>query len=102
MKKLADVVATDGSKFILYLDDSQPPKPAPPNPWDEVSEDELNAFIDSFPAPLSEDLYMDWYSWNDFSRGVWPQSMVAMAYRGRDETDPDKFKILKDLRNEHR
>lgn len=57
-----------------------------------VSKEELIKFVQSYPYPLERDLYMDWYSWNDFRDGrVWPESVVAMA-----SVYDDEFKICKD------
>ena len=57
--------------------------------WKRVTKQELIDFVESYPFPLEQDFYMDWYSWNDFRNGrKWPESMVAMA-SGYD----DEFKI---------
>ena len=48
--------------------------------YKQVSEQEFKDFIKSFPRKLEEDLYMDWYTWNDFSDGkIWPESIVCKA-----------------------
>lgn len=49
------------------------------NEWVYVTKEELNEFICAYPRQLDWDYYMDWWSWNDFSFGKWPESMVAMA-----------------------
>ena len=44
----------------------------------KVSKEEFDNFIINYPRPLVKDLYMDWISWNDFSFGNFPDSVVAM------------------------
>ena len=57
--------------------------------WKQVTRQELIDFVNSYPFPLEQDLYMDWYSWNDFREGrMWPDSVVAMA-----SIYDDEFKI---------
>ena len=64
----------------------------------EVSREEFVEFIKNYPSKLDKDWFMDWYSWNDFSRNggcVWPESMVAMMSDGSYD-QPIIYKILKE------
>lgn len=47
-----------------------------------VSREEFENFIKSYPRKLEKDWYMDWFSYNDFTLGNWPGSMVAMKSDG--------------------
>lgn len=68
-----------------------------PNKWKSVTRDELINFIKSYPYPLTQDFFMDVYSWNDFRNNKkWPESMVATAY---EMFDTKEYKIRKDLYN---
>lgn len=61
----------------------------------EVSKEEFEKFIDEYPNDLETDFYMDWYSWNDFTKNggcKWPESIVAMKSIGYGNT-PIKYKI---------
>lgn len=58
-----------------------------------VPEEEFNRYIKNYPRPLEKDYYMGWYSWNDFTLGNWPESMVAMKSDGS-YGEPVKYKII--------
>lgn len=53
--------------------------------WRRVSKEEFNSFVKSYPANLDFDTTgicdPPLSSYNDFSRGNWPDSMVAKVYR---------------------
>lgn len=53
--------------------------------WRRVSKDEFYKFIDSYPVELRFDTTgicdPPLSSYNDFSKGRWPDSMVAKVYR---------------------
>lgn len=62
----------------------------------EVPKEEFEDFINNYPRPLAKDFYMDWLSWNDFTFGKWPQSMVAMM-SCYPSNYPVIYKIEKDI-----
>lgn len=47
--------------------------------WTKVDKETYKKFIEAYPVELEGDFYMDWYSYNDFSKPKikWPESMVA-------------------------
>lgn len=53
--------------------------------WRRVTKEEFNNFIKSYPANLDFDTTgicdPPLSSYNDFTRGNWPDSMVAKVYR---------------------
>ena len=53
--------------------------------WIRVTKEEFNSFIKSYPANLDFDTTgicdPPLSSYNDFTRGDWPDSMVAKVYR---------------------
>ena len=61
-------------------------KPKPPEfEFDEsrladlvkVTRAEFDEFITNYPRRLHKDFFMNVYTWNDFTRGMWPYSIVA-------------------------
>ncbi|MBQ8570317.1 MAG: hypothetical protein IJ444_02265 [Kiritimatiellae bacterium] len=55
------------------------------SPWQRVSKDEFYEFVKSYPNKLAFDTTgicdPPLSSYNDFTRGNWPESMVAKVYR---------------------
>lgn len=62
------------------------------------TKEEFNDFIKNYPNEMQEDFYMDAYSYNDFTLGYWPYSMVAMVFPAWSEDEEDEFKIAKNYR----
>lgn len=55
------------------------------SPWKRVTKDEFYEFVNSYPTKLDFDTTGIYdpplSSYNDFTRGVWPYSMVAKIHR---------------------
>lgn len=47
-----------------------------------VSKEEFDRFLNEYPTSPNKDLYMGWYSYDDFEFGEWPYSVVAMKSDG--------------------
>ena len=64
----------------------------------EVSRNQFDAFLDKYPRKLEQDLYMDMYSFYDFSLNETPcqESQVATIYYGEFRIRED---ILKEFEN---
>ena len=76
------------------------------SPWRRVTKDEFYEFVNSYPKKLDFDTTgicdPPLSSYNDFTRGVWPDSMVAKIHRN--DMLPDEWNVgeneyylLKDL-----
>lgn len=62
----------------------------------EVSKERFDDFINEYPLKLDKDFFMNAISYNDFSRGVWPESMVAMMHLPYSDDEDPIYKILGD------
>lgn len=60
-----------------------------------VSKEEFDEFVNNWPEKLTQDWFMDWYSYNDFSFGPWPYSVVAMQSDGAYD-EPITYKIARE------
>jgi hypothetical protein len=65
----------------------------------EVSRAEFDAFIEAYPRKLEYDLYRigepPLETWNDFTLGVWPRSIVAKHMDGGSVVDyPWKVQVF--------
>lgn len=59
-----------------------------------VSKEEFDAFIKEYPCTLTHDWFMNWTSYNDFTFGEWPYSVVAMESDGLYD-EPICYKIAR-------
>ena len=66
---------------------------------ESCTKEEFYNFIENYPNKLRCDFYMDTYSFNDFTLGYWPYSMVAImdpTWNGYDEED--EYKIARNYK----
>lgn len=65
------------------------------NKWKKVSKEEFYAFIKAYPNKLDFDTTgicePPLSSYNDFARGMWPDSMVAKIHR--DHMMPEAWRV---------
>ena len=76
------------------------------SPWKRVTKDEFYEFVNSYPTKLDFDTTGIYdpplSSYNDFTRGVWPYSMVAKIHRNdmlpeEWNAGENEYYLLKDL-----
>ena len=76
------------------------------SPWKHVTKDEFYEFVNSYPTKLDFDTTGIYdpplSSYNDFTRGVWPDSMVAKIHRNdmlpeEWNAGENEYYLLKDL-----
>ena len=76
------------------------------SPWKRVTKDEFYEFINSYPTKLDFDTTGIYEpplsSYNDFTRGFWPDSMVAKIHRNdmlpeEWNAGENEYYLLKDL-----
>lgn len=61
----------------------------------KVTRAEFDEFIKNYPRRLDKDFFMDVYTWNDFTRGWWPYSIVAKVNAAMYDA-PEEYYIPKD------
>lgn len=69
--------------------------------WKPVTEQEMLAAVNSYPAKLVRDVYQvcdpALVTYNDFSLGKWPESVIARYSAARGDDPPSDFQIRTDL-----
>lgn len=81
---LSQFVVDEVINFTVCIDETQKSKRTK-SPWKRVSKEEFYAFIKAYPNKLDFDTTgicdPPLSSYNDFSRGMWPDSMIGKIYR---------------------
>ena len=85
MNDFSQFVVDEVINFKICIDEEVHESKIRKSPWKRVSEEEFYAFIKAYPNKLDFDTCGIYdpplSSYNDFSRGMWPDSMVAKIHR---------------------